>query len=880
MSSSKYIKIEEFKKGIEELERGYDSVMNHLYDNRRFDRIYPEQQKFVYFKIDELAYSDDKEGIEEVVCALYSIGVSFSIVFKCEKGKLHIYIGTKVQFVNTIYDVLNGSFWVCSEQLEKKDGYEEFISNREIFNIKYAYSGVIRGGIKIKEKEVKTQPVIDAIMSGIRGKDFSIVIVARPFARQDIITLLNEWSELKTRGEIIKSRQVSYHDNLHQVSYTDMSHKVMNYIELIEKYFMLYNGALGKGLWESCIKYYANDEIVLNAVSGIIISKIFTDKSPEIAHSIKVDNMNYNDDLLINRINVSVDDGPPMQFSEYSTFITSEELSVLIELPKEDGIGIPVRENVKFDLAQKNCGDIILGNILQSKRSTNSYYTMDSNELNRHALIVGLTGGGKTNTIKSLLLEVNQKRNIPFLVIEPAKKEYWELYKLGCNDLTVYSFDNDNMVHINPFQRIGSITVQMHIDYLFAAFKASFIMYPPMPYVLERAIYEVYYDCGWDVANDYNSLGEVYPTVEQLYYKIPHVVEKMGYDFREQKNIIGALQARINSLRLGIKGQCLNVKESTYAKKLFEKNTIIELEGIADEETKAFIMSLIMVQLMEYRMNEIDSQKELKHLFLMEEAHRLLKNISSGTGENADPRGNAVEMFCNMLAELRSKGQGFVIADQIPSKLAPDIVKNTNLKIVHRIVDEEDRRLVGNSMHMNENQIHFISNLTQGQGIIYSENDNEPKMILSPYANKYIDRQLLSHTHKEVLQLCRPDRFECRNEKEKSVFCGLCPFVCDGRKSKIIYSYVGSEELAMYVNEILKSYSDDMIIAVISECLLDIRESKGEDHEIWKYAFCIANELCFLLETNQQQTIGIFRLVLKTISCMSGAPKVWRDDSI
>lgn len=202
-------------------------------------------------------------------------------------------------------------------------------------------------------------------------------------------------------------------------------------------------------------------------------------------------------------------------------------------------------------------------------------------------------------------------------------------------------------------------------------------------------------------------MGEVFPTIEQLYYKIPIIVEEMGYDYREQKNIIGALQARIHSLRIGVKGQCLNVRRSTEINQILNSNVIIELEGIADEETKAFIMSLLMVQLMEYRVNQKDSQKELKHLFLMEEAHRLLKNIESGSGENADPRGNAVEMFCNMLAELRSKGQGFIVADQIPSKLAPDIVKNTNLKILHRIVTEEDRELMGKSMHMNDSQISF-----------------------------------------------------------------------------------------------------------------------------------------------------------------------------
>lgn len=344
--------------------------------------------------------------------------------------------------------------------------------------------------------------------------------------------------------------------------------------------------------------------------------------------------------------------------------------------------------------------------------------------------------------------------------------------------------NENNMIYVNPFQRVGDVPIQMHIDYVFAAFKASFIMYPPMPYVLERAIYSIYEECGWDITNNKNEMGEVFPTIEQLYYKIPIIVEEMGYDYREQKNIIGALQARIHSLRIGVKGQCLNVRRSTEINQILNSNVIIELEGIADEETKAFIMSLLMVQLMEYRVNQKDSQKELKHLFLMEEAHRLLKNIESGSGENADPRGNAVEMFCNMLAELRSKGQGFIVADQIPSKLAPDIVKNTNLKILHRIVTEEDRELMGKSMHMNDSQISFLSNLLQGQSAVYSEHDNEPKMVLSTHVNIYSDANRADLSYYEILDLCCPEKTTCISEKEKSCCCVLCPFNCDGRKSK------------------------------------------------------------------------------------------------
>lgn len=52
-----------------------------------------------------------------------------------------------------------------------------------------------------------------------------------------------------------------------------------------------------------------------------------------------------------------------------------------------------------------------------------------------------------------------------------------------------------------------------------------------------------------------------------------------------------------------------------------------------------------------------------------------------------------VEMFCNLLAAVRKYGEGLIIADQIPNKLIPDVIKNTHTKIVHRLFSAVDRNL-------------------------------------------------------------------------------------------------------------------------------------------------------------------------------------------
>ena len=881
MSGQNIIEIESFQKYINQLEAGYNSVSRYLYGSLGESNTVSESNNdYIYFKISTILYEENNESFERVIYALYSVGCPFSVIFKSVKGKKELYIGAEQNKITEVYHVLNGSFRIISADIENKENSPLFRSKRNVFSEEYIYSGVIRGGVRRIDHEKAEYAVIDSIYDSLLNEDFSVVITAQPFSRQDIFSLLDDWSDLKNKGDLIKSRQMSVHDDLHTISYTDLSPQVSNYLKVIEGFYNRFQEALSKGLWETSVKYYAKSEVVADTVSGLIVAGLYDENAGESIHRIGINGLKYNDYVLINRIPVKVDEGEPMVFPLFSNWYTTDELSAVAELPKLDTVGLQVEHVVKFDLSRMTGGNLSLGKVLSIDRSTTQDYWIDINELNRHALIVGLTGGGKTNTIKNILVNLrNASSRIPFMVIEPTKKEYWELYKLGFDDLKIYSFGGRNKFYINPFQRSGNVSIQTHIDYVFSAFKASFIMYPPMPYVLERAIYEIYEDCGWDIGNNYNPIGDVYPTIEQLYIKIPLIVADMGYDQREQKNISGALLARINSLRIGTKGNCLNVKESIPIENILSQNAIVEMEDIGDEEIKAFLISLVLVQVMEYRMSETDSQKELRHLILLEEAHRLLKNIPSGTGENADPRGNAVEMFCNMLAELRSKGQGFVIADQIPSKLAPDVIKNTNLKIIHRLVSEDDRELVGKSTHMSDSQIDYLATLSQGVGAVYSEGDYIPKIIKANYAGLYLEAEKSHLNHDDVQNLCKNDSNsrEIVNQTSISHICALCPLNCNGEKAVIVEKNVSEDEFSIQIERFKESKDSDTISSVVIDILKEVLPLVAEEKNYWAYSFCIIKRIADQMNLSKAEQEAIFVDIQKNISCLSEAPKIWRD---
>ena len=181
----------------------------------------------------------------------------------------------------------------------------------------------------------------------------------------------------------------------------------------------------------------------------------------------------------------------------------------------------------------------------------------------------------------------------------------------------------------------------------------------------------------------------------------------------------------------------LNTPRSVPIEELLSRPVVMELEDLGDDETKSFVIGILLVQLYEYRKSLMTKgSRDLSHILMIEEAHRLLKNVSE-VGEGGNTRAKSVEFFCNLLAEIRTFGQGIIIADQIPTKIASDTIKNTNLKIVHRTVAREDREAMGRAMNMSEAQIDYLSSLRRGYAAVYAEGDNKPKCVKLPLMEAY-----------------------------------------------------------------------------------------------------------------------------------------------
>jgi len=445
--------------------------------------------------------------------------------------------------------------------------------------------------------------------------------------------------------------------------------------------------------------------------------------------------------------------------NKLSSWLSTNELSVIAGLPQKEVVGLSLKEEVEFGLNIKNQNItkeniLCLGHLVRSGSKLELEVYLDKAQLNKHTFITGVTGTGKTTTCHKIL----DAANMPFMVIEPAKTEYRVLTQLH-NDMVIFTLGNDVVApfRLNPFEFFPHENITSRVDMIKANIEAAFDMEAAIPQIIEATLYECYEAYGWDIATSSNHVIDdpfadgvyAFPTLGDLVAKVPEVVDKQGFDDRLKNDYIGSIKARLQSLLVGSKGLMINTPRSINFKDLVEKKVVLELEEIKNGSEKSLIMGFVLINLNEAIKSQYEEYKnkgkEFKHITLIEEAHRLLSKYVPGDNPN---KKLGVETFADMLAEVRKYGESLVIVDQIPNKLTPEVLKNTNTKIVHKLFAQDDKEAIGNTMALNDEQKEFLSNLEVGRAIVSSQDFAKPLQVqveelvsISTTLSKIIDKK-------------------------------------------------------------------------------------------------------------------------------------------
>ena len=418
-------------------------------------------------------------------------------------------------------------------------------------------------------------------------------------------------------------------------------------------------------------------------------------------------------------------DAPEFMLHTPATMVSGRELPMHLGLPTRSVHGLPIIEHAEFGrnapVETINEQDRMeLGRIYHMGQAEATKLFLDRQAMTSHTFVTGSTGTGKSNAVYHLLDEITKDGKTAFLVVEPAKGEYKNVFG-NCTDVQVFGTNprETPLLRMNPFAFPADIHILEHIDRLVEIFNACWPMYAAMPAVLKDAIERSYQKVGWDLRNSESEKG-VFPTFFDLLDILPGVIEESHYSKDTQSDYVGALCTRVKSLTNGIYGSVLCAEDALSDAEMFDQNVIVDLSRVGSMETKSLLMGILVMKLQEYRMCSSGMNSRLRHVTVLEEAHNLLRKTSAEQSqEGANLQGKSVEMLANAIAEMRTYGEGFIIADQAPGLLDMSVIRNTNTKIILRLPDEEDRKLVGKSAALKEAQIDELSKLPLGVAAVY-----------------------------------------------------------------------------------------------------------------------------------------------------------------
>ena len=410
------------------------------------------------------------------------------------------------------------------------------------------------------------------------------------------------------------------------------------------------------------------------------------------------------------------------------TLLTDGDVAALIAPPVHDVPGLAVRSWARFDEVPEAIG--VGGRMIdlgQTPAGVPVRYPVDA--LTAHTLVTGLTGSGKTTFVAALRAQAK----VPTLVIEPTKNDFAAAAAAGAVVWRIGDPGDVSGLALNPLEVPPGTPVQTHIDRLIALFESSFTLFSPLPEVLELGLHRAYVARGWHLATDRNAIGEldpsypIHPTLVDLLAACHEILDEMGYAHDVRDNVDAALRARLGSLVEGTKGRALQTTARFPIDRILAGDTIVNLDKVGSDEEKAFFIGLVLIRLLSARSGRHSTS--LRHLTILEEAHRILKRETATDADGRSGPSFASELFGNLMAEIRSAGEGLVVIDQSPRKLTDDALANTALQVAFRTKLAADKEALTGAMNLSEPQAKALTGLERHRAIVFWEGMDRPLLV-------------------------------------------------------------------------------------------------------------------------------------------------------
>jgi len=340
---------------------------------------------------------------------------------------------------------------------------------------------------------------------------------------------------------------------------------------------------------------------------------------------------------------------------------------------------------------------IALGRV-KTRSGTAQEFRLQLEDLRRHVTLMGMTGSGKSTTAGVIVRQV-AAMGLPVMILD-WHNEHSELVKSVGGQ--VLSPGKDDFA-INPMDMGPATEPAEHVEMVTDIFSDTYHFTHPQAYMFRNALQRCLAEAG----------DQEVPTLASLVSTIESYPLRSAYD-NETKV---ALLRRLVPLTQGHVGRAFNSPSSHTVDGLLDKVLCVELGHIRETLSRSVFADILLKLVYEMRLSR---RARMEHLTMIEEA----RNIAPVRREEDPP-----SVGERMISELRKFGESMLFVAQFPSQVASEVVKNSGVRIVHRVAWAEDLKLVRDSLNLTAEQVAHVSSLGVGEAVVSLTRLQKPLLV-------------------------------------------------------------------------------------------------------------------------------------------------------
>ena len=340
---------------------------------------------------------------------------------------------------------------------------------------------------------------------------------------------------------------------------------------------------------------------------------------------------------------------------------------------------------------------ITLGRVMSSGGEYHDF-RLQLEDLKRHVAILGMTGSGKSTTAANIVRQVVEM-GLPAMVLD-WHNEYGDSIKRAGG--VVFAPGKDDFA-INPIWPSPEVEMVEHVATVTDIFTDIYHFTHPQAYMFRNAMQKVVGE----------SAEKEVPRLTSLVNEIERYPLRSAYD-NETKV---ALLRRLVPLTQGQAGRALDAPSSLTVDEILGRPVCVELGHMRDGLTRSIFSDIMMKMVYEFRLGR---KSALEHVTVVEEARNVAPSRRAEDPPSVGER---------MISELRKFGEGLIFVAQFPTQVAPEVIKNSGVRIIHRIAWPEDLTAVGDSLALTREQRDHIAKLGVGEAVVSLSRIQKPILV-------------------------------------------------------------------------------------------------------------------------------------------------------